>query len=148
MGAVQFTVGVDFETSPRDVWDAMIDWKGHEAWIPATTVDLDDPTDTGVGSTFTAWTGYRPVRLEDRMRVSRLIWNEGTQSGECEVEKLGPVLLGRAGFTVKPHGGGSHVEWVEDVEMRRLPGLLSKPVALAGAAGFRFGMWRLGRQLR
>lgn len=148
MTPVKFTVTVDFDASPRAVWDELVDWKAHEAWIPATrvVVDGDDPTE--VGATFTAWTGIGRLSLEDRMRVTECAYSDEDQRGSCEVEKLGPVLLGRAGFTVEPRGSGTRVEWLEDVTVRWLPRPLAPVAARLGALGFRIGMGRLNRMVR
>ena len=147
MAVVRFNVVVDFRSPSRDVWDELVDWKGHEAWIPATRVEVDGEDPSAVGSTFTAWTGVGRLSLEDRMRVVECVWTPGTESGRCQVEKLGPILRGHAGFSVTPISGGARVDWDENVTMARLPRLLAPVAALIGSAGFRLGMWRLNRLL-
>ncbi len=148
MAPVKFDVVVAFDAPPRQVWDALIDWKGHEEWIPATRVEVGAGDSTAVGATFVAWTGYGPVALEDRMRVAECSWIEDDQTGTCRVEKLGPVLSGVAGFTVEPDGDGAQVRWFEDVAVRRLPRFLAPVVSRIGALGFRFGMRRLAGLLQ
>lgn len=145
MAAVRFEVRTSFDAPPRRVWDEMIDWQRHEAWIPATrmAVPADDPT--AVGAEFTAFTGYGPLTLEDRMRVTRCDWDEAASRGDCEVEKLGPVLRGTAGFAVKPEGAGCVVVWIEDVTVPYVPGFASPVVAKLGAAGFKVGMRKLAK---
>lgn len=145
---VRFDVTVDFDASARAVWDAMVDWEAHGEWIPATRVVVDGDDPTAVGATFTGWTGVGPLMLEDRMRVAICDWDDDAQVGRCEVDKLGPVLTGRAGFTVSPTATGSQVVWFEDVSVRRLPGPLGPIVARLSALGFRAGMGRLARRLR
>ena len=81
------------------------------------------------------------------MRVTECDWAEETQSGAGEVEKLGPVLRGRAGFTVEPYDRGARVEWIEDVTVRWLPRVLAPAAARLGAMGFKLGMQRLNRML-
>lgn len=147
MAAVRFEVRTSFDAAPRRVWDAMIDWKGHEAWIPATRVDAPEGDGTAVGAEFTAFTGYGPLTLEDRMRITHCAWDATASSGECEVEKLGPVLGGRAGFVVAPEGSGSVVTWREDVTVPYVPGFAAPVVARLGAAGFRLGMRKLAKVL-
>ena len=147
--AVEFTVHHSFSQSSRTVWDEMIDWKGHEKWIPLTTVDLGPEPQDQVGSTFTAFTGVWKIGLEDRMRVTQIDWNEETSTGTCWVEKLGPILLGRAGFTVRPDesGTGSSVEWIEDVQAKYLPGFVAPIAGKVGAIGFQQGMKSLAKVL-
>ena len=127
------------------MWDEMIDWKGHEAWIPATRVELPAGDTTAVGAEFTAFTGYGPLTLEDRMRVTRCAWDDVESSGDCEVEKLGPVLQGRAGFTVEPDGDGCVVTWLEDVTVPYVPGFAAPIVGKVGALGFKLGMRKLAK---
>ena len=96
MANVRFTVTQPFDAPARTVWDALIDWKGHETWIPATKVEIHTDGDpTAIGSEFTATTGYGPLALPDTMRVTRCAWDDGAGTGDCEVEKLGPVPTGR-----------------------------------------------------
>lgn len=147
MTPVRFEVRQRFDAPPRLVWDELIDWKGHEAWIPATRVEIDPGDPTAIGATFTAVTGYGPLALVDRMRVTTLAWDDATDSGECEVEKLGPVLRGRAGFTVGPQQSGAEMVWIEDVTVPYAPRFLAPVIAKVGAAGFRFGMRRLAKRL-
>lgn len=145
MAAVRFEIRTSFDAPPRRVWDQLIDWKSHEAWVPATRVDGPTGDPTAIGAEFTAFTGYGPLTLEDRMRIVRCEWDDATSRGDCEVHKLGPVLGGRACFTVKPEGGGCAVTWLEDVTVPRLPGFVSATAAALGAAGFRIAMRRLAR---
>jgi len=147
MGDVHFEVSRRFDQDVRTVWDELIDWQGHAAWIPATTVDLGDGDPTAVGYTFTAWSGFRPLALEDRMRVAQCDWDDDARSGVCWVDKLGPVLGGRAGFTVHADGNGAVLDWTEDVTVRRLPGFLSPVAALAGRLGFSLAFRSLAKHL-
>ena len=147
MTSVSFTVEYDFEAPPRIVWDRLVDWARHGDWIPATRMDVGPGDPTDVGAEFTAYTGIGPLVLEDRMRVVRCAWSVEDESGECEVEKLGPKLWGTASFTVAAAEGGSRVVWEEDVTVSRLPGLLAPVAGAVGAIGFRIAMWRLSRRV-
>lgn len=150
---VSFTVTHRFDQPPKVVWDEMIDWKGHEDWIPLTTVEIHSEPADEVGGEFTAFTGVWKLGLPDRMRVSRLAWDEASSTGECRVEKLGPVLQGEAGFTVTPdgeggtEGGGSVVTWIEDVTVKYVPGPAAGITSRVGAAGFRQAMKSLAKVL-
>ena len=144
---VSFTVVHNFDQPPREVWDELIDWKGHEQWVPMTRVELGPEPQDQPGATFMAFTGVWKLGLPDNMRVSVLEWDDESASGRCEVEKLGPILSGTAGFTVVPEGDGARVEWIEDVEVKYTPGFAAPIAAKLGAAGFKQGMKRLAKVL-
>jgi hypothetical protein len=148
MAAVSFNVRYDFDAPVRDLYDELVDWKAHEAWIPMTRVDAGPGDQTEVGYEFTAYTGPGPLALKDHMRVVDCGFDDGDQIGRCTVEKLGPVLSGRAGFTVTARGAGSSIDWFEDVDVKYLPRLVSPIVAKLSAFGFRQGMKRLDGVLR
>lgn len=145
MAQINFTVTHRFQAAPQVVWDEMIDWPAHSAWIPATRVEVHDGLGQQVGETFTGYTGYGPFTLVDRMSVSVIDWDNETSHGTCEVEKLGPVLRGRAGFTVTPEGTGSRVDWFEDVQVPYVPQFLAPIANKLGAAGFAMGMKKLAK---
>ncbi len=144
---VAFTVTHRFAQPPRVVWDELIDWKGHEQWVPMTRVVLGPEPQDEVGATFMAFTGAWKLGLEDNMRVTVLDWDDDAQTGRCEVEKLGPVLTGTAGFTVEPDGAGTRVEWIEDVTAKYAPGFTAGVAGKAGAAGFSRAMKKLAKLL-
>ncbi len=145
MAMIDFTVSHRFSASSRVVWEEMIDWPSHADWIPATRVEVDPGNAQVEGATFTGYTGYGPLTLVDRMRISSIEWDEATAQGSCEVEKLGPVLRGRAGFVVSADGAGSRVEWSEQVTVPYLPELLAPIVGKMSALGFSIGMRRLAK---
>ncbi len=147
MAPVRFELSRRFDVPVREVWDELIDWPAHGAWIPATTIEGEAGDPTAVGYTFTAWTGFRPVALEDRMRVTRCDWDEAAQTGVCDVEKLGPVLGGGAGFTVRADGAGSVLDWREEVTVPYLPGFLAPVAAFVGRLGFRLALRSLATVL-
>ena len=145
MALIDFTVSHQFHAPSRAVWDEMIDWPNHAKWIPATRMEVDSSDYQVEGATFTGYTGLWKLALVDRMRISAIEWDEATALGSCEVEKLGPVLQGRAGFDVSPHGDGSNVDWFEQVTVPYLPKLLAPIVSKLSALGFAFGMRRLAK---
>lgn len=134
---VTFDVVKVLPLSPAESWRRLSDWKGHGAWIPLTRMQVngDDP------SHFTAWSGVGPIQLEDRMHASATSF-DGSH-GEARVEKLGPVLVGHAVFSVAPGhvDGTSVVHWYEEVRVRHLPRFLVRPVAVGSA-------WFFGTSLR
>lgn len=148
MASIDFTVTHEFTVDPVVLWEALIDWDDHGRWIPATRMDIGDDGAQSVGDTFTAYTGYGPLTLVDRMRVSVMEWNPLDQRGACEVEKLGPVLSGTAGFVVSQDPVGSRIEWFERVDVKYLPGFAAPIVSALSSAGFSFGMRRLAKLLQ
>jgi hypothetical protein len=148
MARVRFDLQRRFDAPAKRVWDELVDWPGHGAWIPMTTIEGAEGDPTEVGYTFTAWSGVRPLALEDRMRVTECTWDDGRQTGTCAVDKLGPVLGGTAGFTVVPVGGASAVVWREDVTISWLPQFLAPLAAAVGRLGFSLALWSLARLLR
>lgn len=145
MAPINFTVTHRFDAAPQVVWEEMIDWPNHGQWIPATRVDLDEGDPQTVGGTFTGYTGYGPLTLVDRMRVTSIEWDEAKAQGSCEVAKLGPVLEGRAGFAIAADGSGSRLEWFEDVTVPYLPKPLAPIVNKLSAFGFSMGMRKLAK---
>ncbi len=145
MAHVRFELSRRFDVPARQLWDELVDWPAHGAWIPATTIEGGSGDPGAVGYTFTGWTGFRPVALEDRMRVTRCDWDDTAQTGACDVEKLGPVLGGTAGFTVRADSGGSVLDWREDVTVPYLPGFLSGLAAVVGRLGFTLALRRLAK---
>lgn len=145
MALIDFTVSHQFAAPPRAVWDEMIDWSSHGNWIPATRIEVDSDDSQVEGATFTGYTGFWKLALVDRMRISAIEWDQVATRGSCDVEKLGPVLEGKAGFVVAPDGDGSSVEWFEQVTVPYLPNLLAPVVSKMSAAGFAFGMRRLAK---
>ena len=137
------------------LWDELIDWKGHEAWVPSTYVELHGDGDPAApGAEFTAWTGPIPtsgigrkLSLQDRMRVAEIDFDPVSGRGACAVHKIGPVLEGTASFSVTPTGGGTRMHWKEDVEVRFLPSFAAPVAAKIGELGFRYSMRRLDKQL-
>ena len=148
MGKVKFTVTHAFSEPPSRIWAAMTDWEGHGEWIPATVVHVDPGDSVTVGATFSGRTGYGPLTLVDDMVISVVRWNPESGEGYCEVDKLGPVLGGRAGFTLTPTATGSQVVWFEDVTVSFLPGVLSPVVSRAAGLGFSLAMKALAKLLR
>lgn len=148
MAKIDFTVEHEFAESPARVWEAMLDWEGHGDWIPATTVDVDPGDSTVVGATFTGKTGYGPLMLIDDMVITEIDWDHETGLGSCEVEKLGPVLKGRAGFDLSPSAAGSRIVWFEDVTVPYLPAALAPLVSRVSALGFSLAMKKLAKLLK
>ena len=81
------------------------------------------------------------------MRVTSCDWDEEIRTGSCSVDKIGPVLGGDAGFTIRPDGSGAELVWHEAVTVPYLPGFLSRPAAWFGSIGFKLALRRFDRFL-
>ena len=148
MAKISFDVRHSFDQSAKVVWDELVDWE--------RSCRLD-PGDEDGGRARRPDRGRTRVHRPERVRPGgagrhdarscRATGTNRTTPGTVEVEKIGPVLFGKAGFTVTPDGTGSVVDWVEDIEMRRLPQFLAPIAAWLGAMGFKQGMKGLSKQL-
>lgn len=126
------------------VFAELIDWAGHAAWVPLTRVEITGG-DGGEGTEFTATSGLGPLALPDRMRVVAL----DTHARTAVIEKLGPLLTGRVTLSVVPvTEWNARVDWVEDIEVRGLPGVLSRPIARAARLAFERALVSMARHMR
>jgi hypothetical protein len=142
---MSFSLQKRLEHPATVVWDALCDWEGHSAWVPLTSVEmLSSAVDR---ESFVAYTGLRPLRLEDNMHVV----SRDNDAMCCVVEKTGPVLLGTASFSVTPVSETSCiVEWVEHLSLARGPRplrALLKLTAVPARAGFALALRSLDRSL-
>lgn len=143
MAQVTFRVQQELPHPARTVFEALVDWRGHAQWVPATRVELLDG-DGGVGTTFVATTGLGPLALPDRMRVESL----DSAGMQVTVVKIGPILTGDVQLSVAPVSEqSSRVDWIEDIRVPWVPQFAARPLAAAASAGFRSSLRRLARSL-
>jgi carbon monoxide dehydrogenase subunit G len=143
MSTVSFQLDFPMSVSAPTVWNALSDWASHGDWIPATRSTITQG-DGGLGTEFVAISGFGPLALVDRMRVVQFDAAKLT----AEVEKLGPVLGGTAGFAVSATASGCMLEWHEHVRVPLLPRFLSPVAAAVARALFRLSLRRLSAHLR
>lgn len=138
---VVFELEVEVPISAQEAWDRLNDWPSHGKWVPLTRVEVDrnDP------ARFVAWSGIRPLVLEDRMHQLTAEFN-GTQ-GESTVAKLGPILVGEARFAVRPGTSANTavVSWREDVAVKCLPTFLVPITALLSKKMFANGVKKMAK---
>ncbi|AEG45274.1 SRPBCC family protein [Isoptericola variabilis] len=110
---------VPVEASVAYAWVA--DPRTHPRWIPLTRFDGGMRSGPEVGDEFTMVSGPRVRRgargLADRMVVEELTRpsTAAGRVGRTRLRKLGPVLLGDAGFDVVPvDAGRCRVVWWEE----------------------------------
>lgn len=125
------------------VYAELVDWVGHAEWVPLTRVEILKG-DGGEGTEFVATTGIGPAALPDRMRVDAL----DPVSRTAQITKLGPLLTGSVTLSVTPvTEWTARVDWTEDIQVRGLPGLLSRPIGTAGRLGFERALRGMARHM-
>lgn len=142
MASIEFVVDVHLPHAAPEAWNRLVDWGSHGDWVPATRSQVLQG-DGSEGTEFVAITGRFPLRLVDRMRVVQL----DVPALTAEVEKLGPVLTGRAGFTVSGEGPNCTVHWFERVRVPLVPQFFAPLIELVSAAAFRHALRRMERLL-
>ncbi|SDS20532.1 hypothetical protein SAMN04489860_1033 [Paraoerskovia marina] len=122
----------DLAIPVEEAYSRVLDWRSHPDWIPMTRAESNG------GESFTMVSGpfvHRGVPgFPDRMVTThtRPPSGDGTGpdgAGLVEVRKLGPGLLGDAGFEVRAlRDGGSRVLWWESVYLAGpLPARVTRP---------------------
>jgi uncharacterized protein YndB with AHSA1/START domain len=136
-----FSVSREVRAPAREVWDLLVDWPRHAAWVPLTTMTVDEHGSHAVGSRLVGRTAVGPVGFDDVMRIVAWRAPEGRATGRVEVVHEGRVLGGSAQVEVRPVTQDRCVAtWTEDVQI--LPGApraLTRLVALASAPVTVFG---------
>jgi hypothetical protein len=141
---VVFKVSRTLPFNADQVFDALIDWRGHADWVPMTKVEILSG-DGDVGTEFIATSGVGPLALPDRMRVDSL----DREARTSKITKVGPVLTGVVDLTVTELTENScTVHWVEDVHVPVLPQFLARPVAAAARTAFTQALGRMEKYLR
>lgn len=135
----------DLQLPAHRAFELVADARTHGTWVPLARVDLGVPHEPGApsadawapghGATFTSVSGPRAQRggggFVDRMRITAWDPPANDTPGRAEFRKLGPVLLGTAGFEITPTSTSScRVEWWEDVYITDVvPRVLTAPFA-------------------
>ncbi|GAA2446953.1 SRPBCC family protein [Streptomyces macrosporus] len=123
--------------SAEEAWRRLTTWEHHARHVPFTTIAVDTPPPTRVGTRFTARTGAGRVGFDDPMEVVRWEPPAWDRPGRCRMEKRGSTIAGWAEVEVIGQGAGALVVWREEVRVGALPWL---PDALvAPAARLLFG---------
>jgi hypothetical protein len=139
MANVYFTVTRDLPIPASVVFNELIDWKGHGAWVPLTRVEVLRG-DGGTGTEFVATTGIGPLALPDRMRVDEL----DSEAMTVRITKIGPLLTGLVHLSVTSTSETtSRLDWIEDIRVPGVPQFLARPVAAATRKGFQSSITRL-----
>jgi len=141
MAIVRFIVTRDLPLSADIAFAELIDWQGHEEWVPMTRVTVEHG-DGGPGTVFVATSGLGPAALPDRMRVDALDPTAMT----VRVTKIGPVLTGYVDLAVTATGEStSRLTWLEDIRVPILPQFLARPVGAAARKAFEASIDRMAK---
>lgn len=147
----QFSATREVRAPAGELWDLLVDWPRHNAWVPLTTLSVDADGGHGVGATFVGRTALGPVGFDDVMRVVAWRPPDGSTSGRLRVLHEGRVVGGAAEIEVRPVTAARCVAtWWEDVVL--LPGApaaVGRVTRLAAAPGTVLaGRLLFGRVLR
>lgn len=118
--------------TPDAAWDRLTDWSTHARYVPLTTITVEPPPPSGVGTVFTARTALGRWGFDDPMEIVE--WEPptpSTSSGRCRIVKRGAVMHGWAELTVEPEGRGTRATWTEEISAGRLPRAFDGPTALS-----------------
>lgn len=111
------------------VWEHLINWPAHGAWIPFSTVTVTAPgAPDGTGTQFVGRTGLGPFAFNDPMTVTHLqppALHPTVRRGgrppviaSCEIAKTGTLIRGTAGFILERiDNETTHLQWWEDIEI-------------------------------
>lgn len=147
----QFSVSREVRAPAGELWDLLVDWPRHAAWVPFTTMSVDAEGSNAVGSTFVGRTAIGPVGFDDVMRVVAWRPPEGSTTGRVRVVRQGRVLGGSAEVEVRPVTAERCVAtWWEDIELLPglRPGLARLTVLTTAPATVLAGRLLFGRVLR
>lgn len=122
--------------APRGkVWAAVRDIPSHVSWMEdAAAIRLTSSTRSGVGTTFDTDTRVGPLRLTDRMEVTR--WRRGRAMG---IRHVG-LVTGTGDFTLQRiPKGRTRFTWEEQL---RFPWWMGGPVGGAVGGQILKRIWR------
>jgi hypothetical protein len=124
MSTASLVLSVDVDADPQAVFDAAVDWPGHDRWMLLTSVEATDGDGSSAGSELRAVSGFRMpglrrlgmgrlgagrLGLVDTMRIT-----EWTPPLRCRVRHTGRLVRGDGEFAVAPRpDGGSVFVWSE-----------------------------------
>jgi len=107
------TVSVDITAAPDVVWATVEAIERHVDWMAdAVAIRFETEQERGVGTTFLCDTKIGPIRLTDRMEITR--WEPGAAMG---VRHSG-IVTGSGTFTLEPLAGGTRTTftWSESLD--------------------------------
>ncbi len=116
-------LSIEIDAPAEQVFDALVDWRGQDLWMPATTVRATHQAGIAVGGEIVAITGWGPLSVMDSMTITR--WDVGER---VDVEHTGSVIRGTATMQVQALSDTrTRFTWTEDLDL---------PLGIAGRAGW------------
>ncbi len=107
------TFSVDVDAPAQRVFNAVVDWRGQDLWIPATTVRPGKQGGIAVGGEISAVTGFGPISFLDTMTSTR--WDDPVR---VDVLHTGRVVRGIGIMRVQELGPDrSRFYWAEDLDL-------------------------------
>lgn len=104
---------VDIAAPASVVFDAVVDWRGQDRWIPLTTVRPGRNAGIAVGGEVAAYTGIGALGFLDTMTITR--WDVPHR---VDVLHTGNVVRGVGIMTVRSLGTDlSRFYWAEELEI-------------------------------
>lgn len=130
-----FVVVHDSPLSVSEAWARVTDWPRHGDYVPLTRIEVTSGP-PGVGTVFTARTGWGRLGFDDPMEI--VVWRPPVDGapGFCRIEKRGRAILGWAELTVEPRSIGSRTTWREQARPAHLPGVADGVSRRAGRIVF------------
>ena len=114
---------VDIAAPAQEVFNAVVDWRGQDRWVPLTTVRAGRQAGIAVGGEIAAYTGVGPIGFLDTMTITR--WDVPHR---VDVLHTGNVVKGIGIMTVRPiDAENSRFYWAEDLEV---------PLGIVGQIGW------------
>jgi carbon monoxide dehydrogenase subunit G len=107
------TVSIDITAPPDTVWAMIEAVERHVDWMAdAAAIHFESEQERGVGTTFLCDTKIGPLKLTDRMEITR--WEPGAAMG---VRHSG-IVKGSGAFTLEPLAGGTRTTftWAESLD--------------------------------
>jgi polyketide cyclase/dehydrase/lipid transport protein len=142
MAVTSIAVTREVRAPAPELWDLLVDWPRHAAWVPFTSMSVDAQGGHAVGSTLVGRTTLGRIGFDDVMRVTDWRPPAGETAGVVRIAHVGNVIGGTAEIEVRAVTTTRCVAvWREDVQLLpRLPrraarviqGVAGPPTALAG----------------
>jgi len=125
---------VDIDAPAQRVFNAVVDWRGQDLWIPFTTVRPGKQAGIAVGGEIAAVTGIGPLAVLDTMTITR--WEIPTR---VDVLHTGRIVRGIGIMRVEQLSDQkSRFYWAEDLDLPL--GVLGQVGWLAIKPAFALGM--------